>query len=210
MNYTQLKTAIQEYTQNTETSFVSNIDTFIGQAEERIFYDVDIPDFHKNVLGTATAGSVYLSKPTDFYRAYSMAVVDSGNVYTFLIPKDVSFIREAFPDSDTTGTPRFYAHFDDDFFLIAPATSSNFSTELHYKAKPAQLSSSNANTWLSDNAESALLYGALVEAYTYLKGEQDIMAFYEKRYKEALGSLTQYGAIETNVDSYRNGMRQTA
>ena len=99
---------------------------------------------------------------------------------------------------------------DDDFFLIAPATSSSFSTELHYKAKPVQLSSSNANTWLSDNAESALLYGTLVEAYTYLKGEQDIMAFYEKRYKEALGSLTQYGAIETNVDSYRNGMRQTA
>ena len=122
----------------------------------------------------------------------------------------MSFIREAFPDSDTTGTPRFYAHFEDDFFLIAPAASSSLSTELHYKAKPTKLSSTNANTWLSDNAETSLLYGALVEAYTYLKGEQDIMAFYEKQYKEALGSLAQYGGAETNADSYRNGMRQTA
>ena len=210
MNYTQLKTAIQDYTQSSESSFVTNIDTFIAQAENRLFFDIDVPDFHKNVTGTMTTSNTYLQKPSDLFKVYSLAVIKTGNVYSYLLPKDVSFIREAFPDTDDTGLPTYYGNFDEEFFIVGPVPDDDYSVELHYKFQPDVLSSTNANSWFGDNAEAALLYATLVEAYTYLKGEQDIMSFYSERYNTALQSLQKYGAADVNMDSYRNTMRRTA
>ena len=210
MNYTQLKTAIQDYTQSSETSFVTNIDTFIKQAENRLFFDIDVPDFHKNVTGTMTQNNTFLQKPEDLFKVYSLAVIKTGNVYSYMLPKDVSFIREAFPDADDSGLPTHYGNFDDEFFIVGPVPDDDYSVELHYKFQPDALSSTNANRWFGDNAEAALLYATLVEAYTYLKGEQDIMSFYGERYSSALQALQNYGAAEVNMDSYRNTMRRTA
>tara|TARA_R100001163_G_C5048980_1_gene185954 strand:+ start:504 stop:1136 length:633 start_codon:yes stop_codon:yes gene_type:complete len=210
MNYTQLKTAIQDYTQSSESSFVTNIDTFIAQAENRLFFDIDVPDFHKNVTGTMTTNNTFLQKPSDIFKTYSLAIIQTGNVYSYLLPKDVSFIREAFPDTDDTGLPSYYGNFDDLFFIVAPVPDQDYTVELHYKFQPNVLSSTNETSWFGDNAEAALLYGTLVEAYTYLKGEQDIMAFYLQRYQEALQALQKYGTFEVNMDSYRNTMRLTA
>ena len=210
MNYSTLVQAIKDYTENTETTFVNNIDTFIGQAEERILYDIDLPVFHKNVTGTITSGNSYLSKPTDFLTAYSLAVVDSGNSYTYLLPKDVSFIREYSPDTDTTGAPKYYAHFNDSSFILSPKPNASLTTELHYKFKPAQLSSSNTTTWLGDNASTALLYGCLVEAYTFMKGEADMLQLYEGRYVNALKGVQKIGQYDDQRDWYRNGARASA
>ena len=210
MNYTELKTALQDYAQTTETSFVTNIDTFIGQAENRIFLEIDLPDFRKASLGKTSDGSTYLSKPSDFLSVYSLARVSSGNEYTYLLPKDASFIREAYPDTDTKGAPEHYAHFDSSFFVLGPVPDGEYNIQLSYKSRPTQLSSSNATTWLSTNAESAFLYACLVEAYTYLKGEAEVMGFYDARYKEAMSSLVKYSIVDVNTDSYRNGVRSSA
>jgi len=210
MNYSTLVQAIKDYTQNTETTFVNNIDTFIGQAEERILFDIDLPVFHKNVTGTITSGNSYLSKPTDFLTAFSLAVIDSGNSYTYLLPKDVSFIREYSPDTDTTGVPEYYAHFNDSSFILSPKPNASLTTELHYKFKPAQISSSNTTTWLGDNASTALLYGCLIEAYTFMKGEADILQLYEGRYVNALKGVQKIGQYDDQRDWYRNGARASA
>jgi|TARA_R110000824_G_scaffold66903_5_gene173410 hypothetical protein len=210
MNYSTLVQAIKDYTQNTETTFVNNIDTFIGQAEERILFSIDLPVFHKNVTGTITSGNSYLSKPTDFLTAFSLAVVDSGNSYTYLLPKDVSFIREYSPDTDTTGAPKYYAHFNDSSFILSPKPNASLTTELHYKFKPAQISSSNTTTWLGDNASTALLYGCLVEAYGFMKGEPDILQLYEGRYNAALQGVQKIGQYDDQRDWYRNGARASA
>ena len=207
MNYSTLVQAIKDYTENTETTFVNNIDNFIGQAEERIVLSLDLPVFHKNVQGSMTSGVSYLSKPTDFLTAFSLAVIDSGNSYSYLTPKDVAFMREAFPDTDVTGVPRYYGHFSDSSFILSPIPNANLTTELHYKFKPAQLSSSNTSTWLGDNASSALLYGCLVEAYTFMKGESDLIALYDGRYKAAFSMVARLGEIEDKSDNYRNGSR---
>jgi len=127
-----------------------------------------------------------------------------------LLPKDVSFIREAYPDTDVKGAPEHYAHFDDSFFILGPVPDSAYTIQINYKSRPTQLSSTNTTTWLSTNAEAALLYACLVEAYTYLKGEQDIMTFYDTRYKEALSSLARYSLQDVNSDNYRNGVRRSA
>lgn len=205
MNYATLIQAIKDYTDNTESTFVNNIDNFIGQAERRILMDVDLPVFHKNASGTITSSVTYLSKPTDFLTAFSLAIIDSGNVYTYLLPKDVSFMREFNQDTDTKGTPRYYGHFSEDSFIIAPVPSANFTTELHYKAAPAQISSSNTTTWIGDNADTALLYGCLIEAYTFMKGEADLISLYTGRYESALSSLRKLGELDDRRDLYRNG-----
>ena len=205
MNYSTLVQAIKDYTDNTETTFVNNIDNFIGQAERRILLDTDFPVFHKNVRGEITDSVTYLSKPTDFLTAFSLAVVGSDNVYTYLLPKDVSFMREFNQDTDTQGTPRYYGHFSDSSFIVAPVPDDDFTTELHYKYSPAQLSSSNTTTWIGDNADTALLYGCLIEAYTFMKGEQDLMGLYSGRYESALSSLRKLGELDDRRDLYRNG-----
>jgi hypothetical protein len=185
--FTTLKSAIEDYTQNTETSFVSNLPTFIVQAEDRIIKSVELPNFRKNVTGTFTASNQYLSTPSDYLYPYSLAVLDDDSNYSYLLNTDVSFMREAYPLVSTTGTPKHYAQFDDTTFIVGPTPNSNFTTELHYFYIPQSITeSSDGTTWLGTNASEVLLYASLLEAYTFMKGEPDLMMNYEKRFQEAL------------------------
>jgi len=201
---TTLKSAIQDYLQTTETTFVNNLDTIITQAEDRILKSVQLPDFRVNKTGTLTTSNQYLSTPSDFLAPYSLAVDNSG--YEFLMFKDVNFIREAYPDSTTTGVPKYYALFDDSSFILGPTPNSTFTVELHYFYKPESITTAASGTsWLGDNAESSLLYGCLLEAYTFLKGDPDLMQLYATRYEDALGKLKALGEGYSTTDSYRSG-----
>ena len=207
--FTTLKTAIQDYTQNTESTFVTNLPTLIVQAENRIIKSVELPNFRKNVTGTLTSGNPYLSTPTDYLYPFSLAVLDSSNNYDYLLNKDVSFIREAYPTASTTGSPKFYAQFDDDTFIVAPAPDANLTVELHYFYIPESITvASSGTSWLGTTATEALLYSSLVEAYTFMKGEPDILSGYENRFKEALGRLTLESDGYNRRDAYRDGYRK--
>ena len=207
--FTTLKSAIQDYTQNTETSFVSNLPTFIVQAEDRIIKSVELPNFRKNVTGTFTASNQYLSTPSDYLYPYSLAVLDSDSNYSYLLNTDVSFMREAYPLVSTTGTPKHYAQFDDTTFIVGPTPNSNFTTELHYFYIPQSITeSSNGTTWLGTNSPEVLLYASLLEAYTFMKGEPDLMMNYEKRFQEALQRLTLESDGYNRKDAYRDGQRK--
>ena len=207
--FTTLKTAIQDYTQNTESTFVTNLPTLIVQAENRIIKSVELPNFRKNVTGTLTSGNPYLSTPTDYLYPFSLAVLDSSNNYDYLLNKDVSFIREAYPTASTTGSPKFYAQFDDDTFIVAPAPDANLTVELHYFYIPESITvASSGTSWLGTNATEALLYSSLVESYTFMKGEPDILSGYENRFKEALGRLTLESDGYNRRDAYRDGYRK--
>ena len=207
--FTTLKTAIQDYTQNTESTFVTNLPTIIVQAENRIIKSVELPNFRKNVTGTLTSGNPYLSTPTDYLYPFSLAVLDSSNNYDNLLNKDVSFIREAYPTASTTGSPKFYAQFDDDTFIVAPAPDANLTVELHYFYIPESITvASSGTSWLGTNATEALLYSSLVEAYTFMKGEPDILSGYENRFKEALGRLTLESDGYNRKDAFRDGYRK--
>ena len=209
MNYTELVAAIQDYTQNEETSFVSNIPTFVEQAEERLNRSIMVPELRKNVTAATTNGDWYLARPEDFISVFSLAVVDSSGDYSFLIDKDVNFIREAYPASSTSGLPKYYAQFDGDFggesgnFILGPTPDDNYTVELHYYYDPPSIVTTGTS-WYGDNAESALLYGSLIEAYTYMKGEADLIHLYTTRYSEALGQLTGV-QIRSSTDEYRDG-----
>lgn len=207
--FTTLKTAIQDYTQNTESTFVTNLPTLIVQAENRIIKSVELPNFRKNVTGTLTSSSPYLSTPTDYLYPFSLAVLDSSSNYEYLLNKDVSFIRQSFPSASTTGTPKFYAQFDDDTFIVAPTPDSNYTVELHYFYIPTSITaSSDGTSWLGTNATEALLYASLVEAYTFMKGEPDILVNYEKRFQEALQRLTLESDGYNRKDAFRDGQRK--
>ena len=207
--FTTLKTAIQDYTQNTESTFVTNLPTLIVQAENRIVKSVELPNFRKNVTGTLTSSSPYLSTPTDYLYPFSLAVLDSSSNYEYLLNKDVSFIRQSFPSASTTGTPKFYAQFDDDTFIIAPTPDSNYTVELHYFYIPTSITtSSDGTSWLGTNATEVLLYASLVEAYTFMKGEPDILSNYEKRFQEALQRLTPESDGYNRKDAFRDGQRK--
>jgi len=207
--FTTLKSAIQDYTQNTETSFVSNLPTFIVQAEDRIIKSVELPNFRKNVTGTFTASNQYLSTPSDYLYPYSLAVLDSDSNYSYLLNTDVSFMREAYPLVSTTGTPKHYAQFDDTTFIVGPTPNSNFTTELHYFYVPQSITvASDGTTWLGTNAPEVLLYASLLEAYTFMKGEPDLMMNYEKRFQEALQRLTLESDGYNRKDAYRDGQRK--
>ena len=195
MNYTELVAAIKDYTQNEETSFVSNIPTFVRQSEERLNRSIMVPELRKNVTALTSKGSVYLGRPDDFISVFSLAVVDSSGDYSFLIDKDVNFIREAYPSASTSALPKYYAQFDGDYegeqgnFILGPTPADTYTVELHYYYDPASIVTAGTS-WYGDNAESALLYGSLIEAYTYMKGEADLIQLYTTRYDEALGQLT--------------------
>ena len=207
--FTTLKTAIQDYTQNTESTFVTNLPIIIVQAENRIIKSVELPNFRQNVTGTLTSGNPYLSTPSDYLYPFSLAVLDSSNNYDYLLNKDVSFIREAYPTASTTGSPKFYAQFDDDTFIVAPSPDANLTVELHYFYIPQSITvASSGESWLGTNATEALLYASLVEAYTFMKGEPDIMANYEKRFQEALQKLTLLSDGYNRKDAYRDGQRK--
>jgi hypothetical protein len=207
--FTTLKTAIQDYTQNTESTFVTNLPTLIVQAENRIIKSVELPNFRQNVTGTLTSGNPYLSTPSDYLYPFSLAVLDSSNNYNYLLNKDVSFIREAYPTASTTGSPKFYAQFDDDTFIVAPTPDANLTVELHYFYIPQSITvASSGESWLGTNATEALLYASLVEAYTFMKGEPDILSGYENRFKEALGRLTLESDGYNRKDAFRDGYRK--
>ena len=205
MTYSELKSLIQNYLQNTETTFVSDLPNLIKQAEERILKTVNLPVFKKNVSGTLTTGNQYLSTPSDFLDNFSLSFTDTS-AQTFLLYKDVNFIREAYPNATTTGTPKHYALFDDTTFIVGPTPSSDFVVELHYFYRPLSITAGadSGTTWLSTNAINALLYGTLLESYVYMKGEPDLMTQYERRFLEALARLKNLGEGDNTVDTYRD------
>jgi hypothetical protein len=202
--YAQLVGAIHGYLQ-VDSNGISTTDmnTIIRQAEQRIYYDVQIPVLKKNVTGNLTANNRYLTTPSDYLATYSIAVNNNGT-YEYLLPKEVAFLREAYPSTSTTGVPRYYAIFDNDTFLIGPPPDSSYEVELHYFYEPASIVDQPAGTWISENAENALLYGCLFEAYTYLKGEQDLIGLYAGKYKESLQALKVIGEGRNRSDTYRN------
>jgi len=204
MNYTSLLASVQDYTQNSESTFVAEIPNMVKQVEDRIQHIVQLPVFRKTSSGTVTTSNRFLTTPTDFVAAYSLAVLNGSSEYSFLLNKDVDFIRESFDKTTDTGLPRFYAVWDHDTFLLAPTPDSGYTTQLNYFYKPESIVTAE-NTWLGDEAESALLYGTLVEAYTFMKGEQDLMQLYEQRYKEALVKLKELGDGKLRQDMYRSG-----
>ena len=278
--YTQLKNAIQDYTDNNETSFISNLDRFVESAEERIFTSVDLELFRKNVSGAMTSGNQFLAVPSDYLATFSMSIEVSSSKQ-FLQQKDVNYLQEYTPNSATTGIPLYYAKYDFQNFLLAPTPNDNYVTELHYYYRPASLTSSKftltvnnvtgvfvsnetitggtsgesttinsitsatefvvtiptgtftvgetvtgatsgatgvvvstsddtTTTWISENAPNAILFGSLVEAYIYMKGEPDIMKLYSERFLEALSRLKDYAEARENTDAYRRGLPDRA
>jgi len=205
--FAQLKTAIQDYTDNSETTFVNHLNDFIKASEERIFKSVDLDFFKKNVTSSLTASDKFLTVPTDYLASFSLQITTAGSE-SFLLQKDVNFLQEAFDASSSTGLPRYYAIFDINNFIVAPTPNSNYAVELHYYYRPTSLTAGAADgtTWLSTNAPFALLYGSLVEAYTYMKGEPDIMQQYEKRFNDQLVRLKDYAEARENTDAYSEGL----
>lgn len=214
MNYAALVAAVSSYTENTFPTV--DIDVFIKQAEQRIYNTVQVQNLRKNVTGSTTANNKYLQCPTDFLSAYSLAAIDPATgAYTFLLNKDVNFIREAYPKPTSTGAPKFYAIFgprsDNETeltFILGPTPDAAYSTELHYFYYPESIVTAST-TWLGDNFDSALLYGTLVEAYTYMKGEQDMVTLYSDRYVQAIALLKNLGDGKQRQDAYRDGQVRT-
>ena len=201
-----LKTAIQDYLDNSETTFTNNLDNFIQTAEERILKAVQLPVFRKNVTGSVTASDTYLAAPDDFLAPYSLAVLDGSNNYSYLLLKHVSWIRDYTPAVATTGEPLYYAIFDNDSFILAPTPNSNYSVELHYYYRPNSLTtvSSSSQTWLSENAPNAMLYGSLVEGAVFMKSDPQTIALYDSKFQEALGMLKLLGEFKDVRDEARN------
>ena len=212
MNYTELSSAIQAYTENTETNFVAEIPVFVQQAEQRIYNSVQFPSIRKNVTGTTTINNKYLQCPTDFLATYSLAVIDAAGAYEYLLNKDVNFIRQAYPTPADTGTPKYYALFGprsdnaaELTFILGPTPNAAYSSELHYYFYPPSITVSPYTSWLGDNFDTVLLYGSLVEAYLYMKGEVDLMAMYNQKYLEALTLAKRLGDGLERGDAYRDG-----
>lgn len=201
--YTTLVQAIKDFTQYDETTFNNNIDTFIQNAEERLLYAVDLEVFRKNQTGFMTLGNKYLSVPSDYLSPFSLSVTASGS-QNFLLMKDVEYLQEYNP-TGATGVPKYYALFDVDNFLISPVPAAGYPVELHYYYRPESIVTAGT-TWLGDNAQQALLYGCLVEAYTFMKGEPDLLNLYNQRFNESLSRLKNYGEGRENEDAYRDGL----
>jgi hypothetical protein len=217
MNYAQLFETIKGYVENDfpSTQFTDSaggtgtftskeqIDTFIQQAEQRIFNSVQFPNFRKNQTGVLSPTNPYLEAPPDFLASYSLAVITNDS-YEYLLNKDVNYIRAAYPNPTVEGIPRYYAQFDDNTFILGPTPDAAYTVEMHYFFYPESIVTAST-TWLGDNFDSALLYGSLVEAYTYMKGEADIVAAYNKRYEEAMILAKRLGDGMERRDAYRSG-----
>jgi hypothetical protein len=224
MNYTELQAAICDYTQNFDQDFIDNIPVFVKQAEQRIFNTVQFPSIRKNVMGVTSTNNKYLSCPNDFLAVYSLAVVDALGNYEFLLNKDVNFIRQAYPNPTSTAIPKYYALFgpttsndpnpvitDELTFILGPTPNSVYNVELHYYYYPESITvAADGQTWLGDNFDSVLLYGSLVEAVTFMKGEADMVALYDGKYKEALGMAKRLGDGMERQDAYRSGQYRQA
>jgi len=202
MNYTELKTNVQDICENTFTD--DQLAMFTEQAEQKIYNAVQIPALRKNVTGTVTGSNTYLTVPTDFLYVYSLAVVDSSGDYHFLLNKDVNFVREAYPAATPTGLPKHYAVFDETTFLLGPTPDSSYVTELHYGYYPESIVTAGTS-WLGTEFDSALLNGALVEAIRFMKGEPDLVALYDKMYVTSMSLLKVLGDGKLRSDTYRSG-----
>ena len=222
MNYTQLTAAICDYTQNFDQDFIDNIPVFVKQAEQRIYNTVQFPSLRKNVTGVTTANNKYLSSPGDFLAVYSLAVVDTTGAYEYLLNKDVNFIRQAYPTPTSTGLPKYYALFgptttngsspvitNELSFIMGPTPAAAYTVELHYYYYPESIVTAG-ETWLGDNFDSVLLYGSLVEANTFMKGEADMTALYGAKYTEALALAKRLGDGMERQDAYRSGQYRQA
>jgi len=205
MTYSQLVDAIKSYTQNYDSDFVSNIDTFITQAEERIYNIVQLPAQRRNVTGQTTANNKYLALPSDWLSNYSIAVVDNTTgEYEYLLNKDVNFIRQTFPFPLVSGKPKYYAIFDQNTFILGPTPNAVYTMEMHYNAYPASIVAAGTS-WLGDNYETVLLYGSLVQAYVFMKGDGDVLQMYQGNFNEALGQIKRLGDGLDRQDAYRSG-----
>lgn len=205
MNYATLYTTIQNYTENNETVFNQNIPVFVQLAEERIYNAVQFPAIRKAVQGNFTANDKYLALPNDFLAPFELSVIDpiTGD-QQFLLDKDVNFIRQAYPSPTDTGTPKYYAQFKPYVYILGPTPDVSYNTELHYYYYPESIVTAGT-TWLGDNFETVLLYGALREAYLFMKGEQDMITYVENKYQESLALLKLLGEGKDRRDTYRNG-----
>ena len=208
MTYAELVAAIKDYTNNTETAFVAAIPTFVKQAEQRIYRSVNLPVNRKNQAGNMSDGNAYLTMPTDFLLPLSLSITSSSN-QIFLLNKDANFIRSTYPNASTKGTPKYYGTFASDTFIVGPTPDASYVTELHYYYQPASIVDTSPS-WLGTNADTALLYGSLVEAYTYMKGDADMMQLYQQRYQEALGLLKLQAEGRMTGDEYRDGTIRVA
>lgn len=224
MTYAELYANIQAYLENTfpdtylasgaTVSTTTQINTFIKQAEQRIYNTVQFPSLRKNVNGVMALNNKYLSCPNDFLATYSLAVIDATGSYEYLLNKDVNFIRQAYPQPTDTAIPKYYALFgpttsgvtitNELSFILGPTPDANYDVELHYYYYPESIVTAS-NTWLGDNFDSVLLYGSLVEGYIFMKGEPDLVAGYEAKYKEALALAKRLGDGMERTDSYRTG-----
>lgn len=224
MNYSELVQAIQTYTENqfplvtladgSTVNATTQINRFIEQAEQRIYNSIQFPSLRKNVTGTLTIGTPYLSTPTDFLAPYSFAVIDASGRYNYLLNKDVNFIREAYPNPATTALPKYYALFgptvfvgtitNELSFIIGPTPDAAYTVELHYYYYPESIVTATT-TWLGDNFDTVLLYGCLVEAYTFMKGDADLLTLYDGKYKEAIALAKRLGDGLERQDAYRSG-----
>jgi hypothetical protein len=211
MNYTALSNAIQAYTENTEADFIAEIPVFVQQAEQRIYNSMQFPSIRKNVTGSTSSGNKYLGCPSDFLAVYSMAIIDAAGSYEYLLNKDVNFIRQAYPQPTDTAIPRYYALFgaqsndvNELTFILGPTPDATYGVELHYYYYPESIVTAGT-TWLGDNFDSVLLYGSLVEAYTYMKGETDMMALYNQKFMEALALAKRLADGMERQDAYRSG-----
>ncbi len=205
--YSQLKTAIQDYTENNETTFVTNLPVFIRLAEERILKNVQLSLFRKNATATITQGSQYFACPSDFLAPFSLSFRSSDENKIFVDFKDPSFLQTFNPQSTGTGRPKYYAIYDVSNFLIAPTPDASYTGELHYFYRPASLTAGaeSGTTWLSENADVAMLYGTLLEAYIFMKGEPDLISLYDKRFNEAVIALKMFGEAKETTDEYTTG-----
>jgi len=221
MDYQTLFSQVQAYTENifppaylangSSVSYTDQINTFIQQAEERIYNTVQIPSLRKNVTGNCSAANKYLACPNDYLSTYSLAIINTDGTYTYLLNKDVNFIREAYPSPTVTGTPKYYALFGSRLndpneltFILGPTPDQGYGAELHYFYYPASIVTAGTS-WLGDNYSPVLLYGSIVEAYTYMKGEPDIAAQYKAKYDEAMQQLKRLGDGLERGDAYRDG-----
>lgn len=202
MNYTQLLDAVQATVQNYEPDFVAGLPGMVKTAEQRVYNEVQLPTQRKNVVGNLTPNSPYLTLPPGHLATYSLAVMLPTGRYAYLLNKDVSFIRTAYPPPGTVGVPKVYAQFDADTLLVGPTPDSNFQVELHYNAYPPSIVDVGTS-WLGENFDAVLLYGTLVEAAVFMKEEADVMAAYEKRFQDSIGELKQLANVKLRTDAYR-------
>ena len=217
MKYTELYQAIIDYSENSEPLFINNIPRFVREAEDRVYNSVQIPSLRKNATGVLTSQNKYLSCPNDFLAPYSLAIYpQAGGDYIYLLNKDVNYMREAYPNPTDYGTPKYYALFgptvtsgtitNELSFIVGPTPDAGYNAELHYYYYPESITTtSSGTTWLGDNFDSVLLYGSLVEAYTFMKGEQDMMGLYNQKYNEALALAKRLGDGLERRDAYRSG-----